>query len=157
MSGGRWWRRAAAAVAVFAVLYPLLVVVDAGPDPLRLGLLVVVSVAVLGLLRDALADQGASWTVDLDLPSVRHAGDPRLARYVNLVEAHLAARTDDAALRDRLRVLASQVLRQRYGLERDDPRAAELLGPDLTAVLDGPVRRLRLTDVDHHLTRIEEL
>jgi hypothetical protein len=42
-------------------------------------------------------------------------------------------------------------------VRRDDPRAAELLGPELVAVLTGPVRRLSPADIDRCLTRIEEL
>lgn len=157
MSASRWWGRAIAGGVVFGLLELLLVVLDTGPDALRLALLVATSVGVLGLVRDALADPGPSWTVEVEVPSLRHRGDPRLGRYVNLIEAHRAARTDDAALRDRLGVLADQVLRQRHGITRAAPRAADLLGPDLSTTLDGPVRRLGLADVDRHLTTIEEL
>jgi hypothetical protein len=112
---------------------------------------------VLGLVLDTLSEGGPTWTVEVERPSVREGGDPRLARYVNLVEAHLSARTADAALRDRLATLTDQVLRQRHAVHRGDPRAEALVGPDLTDVLDGPVRRLSPADIDRCLTRIEEL
>ena len=153
----RWWRRAAAGLVAFAVLEVVLLLLDAGPDAVRLALLVATCVAVLGLVLDTLSDPGPSWAVEVERPSVRDGGDPRLARYVNLLEAHRSARSDDAALRDRLATLTDQVLRQRYALRRDDPHALELVGPELAAVLTGPVRRLELAEVDHCLTRIEEL
>jgi len=157
VSAGRWWRRAGAGVLVFAVLEVVLVLADTGPDAVRLALLVATCVGVLGLVLDALSDPGASWTVEVEGPSSRTAGDPRLGRYVSLLEAHLSARADDASLRDRLGVLADQVLRQRHGLHRRDPRAVELLGPELSGVLAGPPRRLGLAEIDRCLTRIEEL
>ena len=157
MSSRRWWRRAGAGLLAFVGLEVGLGLAEVGPDPVRLALLVATAVGVLGLALDALSDPSPSWDMEVERPSVRDGGDPRLSLYVNLIEAHLAARTDDAALRDRLRALADQVLRQRHGVRREDPRAADLLGPELTAVLTGPVRRLSPADVDRCLTRIEEL
>lgn len=160
MSGlwrGRWGRRVAGGVVAFAVLELLLLFLDTDPDPVRLALLVATGVAVLGLIRDAVTDGAVSWDVDVERPSVRTSGDPRLSFYANLLEAHGSARSHDTALRDRLAGLADQVLRQRYGVPRDDPRAAELLGPELAAALDGPARRFSPTEIDRYLTRIEEL
>ena len=42
-------------------------------------------------------------------------------------------------------------------VRRADPRATELLGAELAAVLDGPARRLAPAEIDRYLTRIEEL
>jgi hypothetical protein len=153
----RWWRRAAAGAALFAALETGLALAGAGPDPVRLALLVTAGVAVLGLALDALSDPAPAWDMEVERPSTRAGGDQRLGLYVNLIEAHLAARSDDASVRDRLGALADQVLRQRHGVPRGDARAAELLGPELTAVLTGPVRRLSPADIDRCLTRIEEL
>lgn len=152
-----WARRLAAAVAVFVVLEVVLVLLDTGPDAARLALLVAIGTAALGLVADGLGDATPSWTVEVEQPSVRESGDPRLGRYVNLLEAHLTARARDAALRERLAAMADQVLGQRYGVRRGDARADELLGPDLIAVLTGPVRRLAPDEIDRCLTRIEEL
>ena len=157
MTRHRWWRRAAGGVVLFVLLEVLLRLTDAGPEPLRVALLVAMSIAVLGGALDALSDPSPAWDLEPERPSVRAGGDARLAGYVGMIDAHLASRTDDHALRDRLRVLADQVLDQRHGVRRDDPRAAELLGPELTAVLTGPARRLSPADIDHCLTRIEEL
>ena len=157
MSARRWWRRLAGGLVTFAVLYVALALAETDPDPVRLALLVAISAGVLGLVLDALADGSPSWDVPVDRPSGRDTGDPRLSRYVNLLEAHLSARSQDATVRDRLGLLADQVLRQRYGVPRDDPRAAELLGPDLVAVLTQPPRRLEPAEIDRCLTLIEEL
>ena len=145
------------AVVAFGVLYPILVFFDADPEPIRLALLVGTCVALFGLTFDALGAEEPSWDVEVDRPSVRETGDPRLVRNVALLESHRSARLPDHALRDRLAVLTDEVLRQRYGLRRDDPAAEQLLGPELTDVLTGPARRLEPAEIDRCLTRIEEL
>ena len=157
LSKNRWMRRLAAGVAAFVVLEGALVLAQTDPDPLRLALLIATCVGVLGLIFDALSDGGASWELTLERPTVRTSGDPRLARYVSLLEAHRSSRSQDTALRDRLRVLTDQVLRQRYGVAHDDPQAVELLGPELTTVLQGEPRRLKPAEIERYLTRIEEL
>lgn len=155
----RWVWRALGGLVVFGLLEGALVLAKTDPDAVRLALLVAICVVVLGMVRDALPEGTPSWEVVVERPSVRSSGDPRLGRYVNVLEAHLSARSHahDTTLRDRLGVLADQVLRQRYGVGRDDPRGVELLGPDLVAVLTGPARRLGPTEIDRCLTRIEEL
>ena len=157
MTRNRWWRRLAGGVVAFGVLEVVLVLADAEPDAVRLALLVATCVAVLGLVLDALSDGGVSWTLEVERPPAWERGDPRLAAYVRLLEAHEAARTPDPALRDRLGDLAARALAQRHGLARDDPRAADLLGPELRGVLAGPPRRLQPAEIDRCLTRIEEL
>ena len=157
MSLHRWAPRLVGGLVVFAVLEVVLELTRFDPDPVRLALLVATCTAALGLVTDALSDEVPSWDVYVEQPSVRESGDPRLTTYVNLIESHLTARTPGSALRDRLGVLAGQVLRERYGVPRDDPAAAELMGPELAAVLDGPVRRLDRAEIDRCLTRIEEL
>lgn len=154
---GRWWPRVAGGLAAYVGFGLLLVLIDADPDPLRFALLVAVCTALLGLLRDALNLGEPSWRIDVERPSVRDSGDPRLVRYVGLIEAHLSSRTPDHTLRDRLGVLTDQVLRQRHGLHRGDPAAAAVLGPELTDVLSGPPRRLSRAEIDRCLTIIEEL
>lgn len=153
----RWVRRAAGGAAAFVALEVVLRIAETGPDTLRLALLVATGVGVLGLALDALSDAAPAWDMEPERVSARDGGDPRLSLYAGLIEAHLAARAPDPALRERLASLADQALRQRHGVRRDDPRAAELLGPELTAVLSGPVRRLSPSDVDRSLSRIEEL
>ncbi len=153
-----WWRRLVGGAVAYAALEAGLVVADADPDPVRLAVVVAGGVALLGLLRDALAGGGASWDIEVEQPSLRERGDPRLRHYLGLIEAHLAARSADPALRDRLGVLADQILVQRHaGAAEDPPRRRELLGPELTALLHGPPRRLAPAEIDRCLTLIEEL
>jgi hypothetical protein len=154
----RWWRRLATGVALFAGLGAGSVAADFDPDPLRLGLVVALVVATWGLVLDSLADTGPSWTVEAAAHPARPPGqDARTARNLSLLENHVTARTADGALRDRLAALADLVLRQRHGVGREDPAAAALLGPDLTAVLDAPPRRLSRPEIERCVRRIEEL
>ncbi|WP_053205865.1 hypothetical protein [Jiangella muralis] len=62
----------------------------------------------------------------------------------------------DPALHQRLRSLAAARLR-RLGLEWDDPRAAEALGPDVHAALSAQTMRPSLRDVDAVVSAIERL
>lgn len=154
---GRWLRRVVGGLAAYAGFGAVLALIKADPDPVRLALLVATCTAILGLVRDALEGSEPTWHVEVERPSARDSGDPRLVRYVALLEAHLSSRTTDHALRDRLAVIADQVLRQRHGLGRDDPAAAAILGPELAGVITGPPRTLSRAEIDRCLTIIEEL
>ena len=153
----RWQRRTIAAAVTFVALFAVLALIQTDPDPVRLALLVAVSGALAGLGLDALEAADASWKVEVERPSSRSSGDPRLARNVALIEAHLSARGAEPALRDRLAQLTDRVLRQRHGLGIDDPAAEALLGPELRTVLLGPPRLLGRTEIERCLTTIEEL
>lgn len=157
MNPRRWWWRLVAGVLSFAALDVGFVLVDFEPDPLRLGLVVALVVATAALVLDALADPGPSWTVDVAHPARPPGQDARTARYLSLLESHLTARTPDGALRDRLASLADLVLRQRHGVGREDPAAAELMGAELTAVLASPPHRLSRSEIERCVQRIEEL
>ena len=156
MIARRWWRRLAGGAVAYAALEVGLELAQADPDPVRLALLVASAVAVLGLLRDALADGGASWDIEVERPSLRERGDPRLLQYLGLLEEHMAARTPAPALRDRLTLLATQALAQRHGT---DPVIDPVIGPGAEQVWlwDGPARRLTPAEIDRCLTQIEEL
>lgn len=157
MNPTRWWWRLGLGVALFTGLEIGLTLVKVEPDALRLGLLVALGFAVLGLVLDSLADTGPSWEVDPRRPVSLHGQDPRLARYLSILEGHVTTASPNAALRDRLAVLADLVLRQRHGLGVHDPGAIEWMGAELSGVLRGPPRRLSRTEIDRFLTRIEEL
>ena len=157
MNPRRWWWRLVAGVLVFAGLDVVFVVVDFEPDPLRLGFVVALVVATWSLLLDALADPGPSWTVEAVHPARPPGQDARTARYLSLLESHLTARTPDGTLQDRLGTLADLVLRQRHGVGRGDPAAPALMGPELTAVLASPPRRLSRPEIARCVQRIEEL
>lgn len=152
MIARRWWRRLVGGTVAYAALEVGLELASADPDPVRLALLVASAVAVLGLLRDALADGGACWDIEVERPSLGERGDPRLRQYLGLLEAHLAARTPDAALRDRLTLLATRAVAQRHGTEPGDPRVTGPVWP-----WEGPPRRLTPAEIDRCLTQIEEL
>lgn len=142
---------------MFTVLEVVFVLTELEPDALRLGLLVALGFASLGLVLDALADTGPSWAVSAVRPPSLVGQDPRLARHLNLIESHLTARTPDGALQDRLTQLADLVLRQRHGVDHRSPAGIELLGPEVTTLLTGAPGRLSRADIERCVSRIEEL
>ena len=79
MTRNRWGRRLAGGLVAFGALQVVLVLANARPDAVRLALLVATCVAVLGLVIDALSDGAVSWHVEVERPSTRERGDPRLA------------------------------------------------------------------------------
>jgi hypothetical protein len=60
-------------------------------------------------------------------------------------------------LRARLHELTDRTLLARYDLSADDPRAEELLGPDLRYVLTAPAHKLSPDEIERCVSRIEEL
>ncbi|MCW2794134.1 MAG: hypothetical protein JWO76_3232 [Nocardioides sp.] len=158
MNPRRWWWRLACAAVLFAVLEVVFVATELEPDALRLGLLVALGFATLGLVLDALADTGPAWDVDAVRPPGLTGLDPRMARDLSLLESHVTARAPDAALQDRLTRLADLVLRLRHGVDHRAPAGVELLGPEVAALLTGaPGRRLSPAEIDRCVARIEEL
>jgi hypothetical protein len=157
MSSQRWWRRVAFAAALFAVLELVFVRIEFAPDTLRLALVVALGVALVGLVLDSLPEVAPLWDVHTVRPVTPPGQDHRTSLYLRVLEAHLTGRNPDGALRDRLGLLADQVLRVRHGVGRDDPLAAQLLGPELTRVLTEPPRRLSRAEIDRCVRRIEEL
>lgn len=153
----RLLRRVAAAVLLFAVLYAAFTLLDFGPRPMPLLLLVVVGVAALGLMVDGLGRPGPGWTVDMVRPATPPGQDRGLSLYLRGIEHHLTAEAPDPALRQRLARLAALRLEQRHGVTGPGPHRDELLGPDLLSVLDGPVRRLGKAELARCVQRIEEL
>jgi hypothetical protein len=145
------------ALAAALVLYVGLELLDFDPDPLRLTLLVLASLAVLALFLDAFGGEEESWGVESQTWTPQPGQDLAFASYVRVIESHLTVDVPDHALRDRLAAVADLRLERRYAVRLGDPRAAELLGPELTAVLTGPPRRLSRAEIDRCVTRIEEL
>lgn len=153
----RWRLRVILGVVLFAVLQTIFTMVDFEPDALRLALLVALAMALLGLVQDALGDAGPSWGVDARRSFAPEGLDRTTARQLSMLESHLTSRTPDGVLAHRLSTLADQVLRQRHGLGVRDPGARDLLGPELSRVLDEPARRLRRDEINRCITRIEGL
>ena len=151
------------AVLGAAAAWLVLTLLHFEPDPVRLPLVIALLVAVAHLLGDALGTVEPTmqfWAIDAE-DSPRPAGsDARLAFLVRVITQHQVARHPDARLAESLAALTDRRLLQRHGVRRaEDPqRAAELLGPDLSRFLDEPPgRRVSLTEIDHHLQRIEAL
>jgi hypothetical protein len=153
----RWWRRVLTLAALVVLLYVVLVLTDFQPRPVPLVLLCLVAAAMAWTVFEVLEDDSLTWDIPIESTTWERARDPRYATYVRLIESNLTARTPDRAVQDRLAQIADRTLRLRHGLGRADPAAHELLGPDLAEVLDGPARRLPLTELDRCLTKIEEL
>lgn len=157
MSPQRWWWRVALAAVLFVVLSIVFVRVEFEPDIVRLGLLVALVVALVGLVLDSLPEVAPLWHVHVVRATTPPGQDRRTSLNLRILEGHLTGRTPGTALRDRLGVLADQVLRVRHDLGRDDPGAAELLGPELDRVLTEPPRRLSRAEIERCVRRIEEL
>lgn len=164
MSGRRWWRRATLTLGAYAGLLIAGVATDLDPDPVALLLVVGVLVLLGGALLDGLpsgdpvgAADHPTWHLD-DVRSEDPRGrDARTAVNLRLLESHASARVPDQHLRDRFALLAEQQLRTHCGHGLDSPGADELLGPVLTGVVNGPVRRLRRAEIVECVQRIEEL
>ena len=144
-------------VATYVVVLVVTRVLELEPDPLLLALTVALAAGFLGLTMVGLRNESAFWDVDATTMSAQSGHDARFAATVRVVDGHLHAREPDGILRDRLALLADRTLTLRHGIGLDDPRAADLLGPAVMAVLRGPVRRLGVPEIDATLTRIEEL
>ncbi len=155
--GSSWPVRVGTLVGFTAVLYVVLRVFYYEPHLVPLALLVTVCAAVGWLVVDVLGDLGPSWEVQASADSVGTGQDGRLSMYLRVLEGHLTSTAPDESLRDRLRQLADRRLMQRHGLDRIDPEGRERLGPELLAVVEGPPRRLSVTELDRHVHRIEEL
>lgn len=153
----RWGVRLVALALLVTALYVGFAYFDYEPRLLPLALLVTVCVATVWLVIDVLGDLGPSW----DVPQVVHVvplgQDARLATNLRILEGHVTSTTPDRALQHRLGRLADQRLVQRHGLSVEDPRAADLLGPELLSVLADPPRRLRVEEIERQVRRIEEM
>jgi hypothetical protein len=132
-------------------------IVDFGPHPAPLLLLVLAGLAMAWLVYDALGDTPVGWQVRRRTFAGTPGQDARTAGYLRLIEGNLTAAEPSPALRDRLARLADQRLRQRHGFGLRDPRSEQLLGPDVLTLLTGPPRRCSTRAIDQTLTRIEEL
>lgn len=126
------------------------------PRPVVVVATVAVAVAGGSVVLRMLAVQLGEWRRPQE-DEGHPALERRLAAYTHIIESDLAASHPDPLLRDVLRDVAQERLHRRHGLALEDPGAADLLGPDLVAVLRGSRARLRRRQLTDYLSRIEAL
>jgi hypothetical protein len=153
----KWWVRLLGGVLAFAGIEAGVLLIHGQADELRLALVVGLVVCALSLLIDSTPVEPAVWAAYTEQEGGLGRLDPRTASYLRILESHLSAREVDGALRDRLRELADQTLRARHDLALDDPRAVELVGPELRRVLTDQPFRLDPDRIERCVRRIEEL
>lgn len=138
---GRWTGRLLGAAALAAAGFGVLVLMDFGPRPVGWALLSAVGCALAWLVLDTVDAERPRW-----LPTLPPAADrvEESAPDQRVVDSHLVATEPGPALRDRLVALA----------RARDPGLAD---PELAALAASPPRRLSPAEIDHYLTRIEEL
>ncbi|MDO9456153.1 hypothetical protein [Nocardioides sp.] len=127
------------------------------PEPVRVVLLVLLVVAGARLLVESVSRVAVLWYPVPVHPPVGEGRDQVTQSHLRLLENHQTSRRPDAAVRDRLAVLADQVLTVRHGVHAHSERGRELLGAELVEVLHGPVVRLNPRRIDRVLRQIEEL
>lgn len=130
------------------------------PRPLLLTPLVI-SLCLLAWLLHHLLDTTAplpAWSPPQRVPRSARGEDPRFLRLVQTLENNRVARRPD----DRVQAQVAELAAARLALRHDvhlasDPRARDLLDPALLRFLEEPARRVRLSELDEHLERIERL
>lgn len=152
-----WLRRLLVAAAVVATTLAVGSFTGLEPEPLRVLLLGLLLVAGVGLVAEGLPRSTVLWNPAPTRPPVAQGRDPLTQAHLHALEDHQRSRRPDAALRDRLARLADEVLRTRHGVTATSPEGRALLGPDLDAVLHGPVVRLTTRRTSEVLRQIEEL
>ncbi len=152
----RWVVRALLFASGMVGLTVFAAIEDTRPRVLPTALFVGAGVAIFGLLSDSSGTEPADWAPALEYTSVSSGQDGGLAGNARLLENHLSARDVDPLLRARLLRMTDNRL-SRLGLSRTDPEVVRRLGPTLTAVLDGPPRRLQRAEIEECVRRIEEL
>ncbi len=155
--GVSWGRRLGVAVVVTVVLFVATSLLQLDPDPLALLLVVALVVAGVGLLGDAVTGRSVLWFPGSDHRPMARGRDGVTLAHARQIENHVASRRPDGELRDRLAGLADAALQTRHGVRLASPEGAARLGPDVAALLTGPVRRLSLPTIDLCLRTIEEL
>jgi hypothetical protein len=132
------------------------------PDPLLLALMIAVGAVLLWLYLDVSADAEVSqWPAMTEEPVRPPGEDPRLERLHRILTQHQSAHDVGDALHRTLADLADHRLVAHHGvsLRADPDRAAQLLGPELAAVVTQrpPYPRLSTDRIDVLLQRIEAL
>ena len=157
MTGARWWLRLVVLVASAVAVLWVGARLEMEPDPVRVVLITAAVVVLVGLLLDAVPPPAPGWRLEEAHVADFHRRDPRTAANLRILEHHLAMSKADSALRDRLADLTEQVLLVRHGEHPETARAYQLMGPELTAVVNDPPRKMRREEIEVCVRRIEEL
>jgi hypothetical protein len=152
----RWVVRGLLFASGIAGLTIFAAIEDTRPRVVPTALFVGAGVAIFGLLSDSGGTAPADWTATSAYAGTSAGQDAGLAANARLIENHLTARDVDPLLRARLARMTDDRL-SRLGLSRTGPGVRSRLGPTLTAVLDGPPRRLQRAEIEECVRRIEEL
>jgi hypothetical protein len=152
----RWVVRGILVAVGVAGLTVFAAVEDTRPRVVPTVLLVAAVVAIYGMLADTGGADPADWSPALEYPTTPAGQDSGLAGNMRLLENHLSARQVDPLLQGRLARMTDDRL-SRMGLLRGDPDVERRLGPTLAAVLAGPPRPLRRSEIEECIRRIEEL
>ncbi len=155
--GGRWWVRLAVLVASAATVLWLGERFGSEPDPVGVVLVSAAVVVLTGLLLDAAPPPAPEWHIEEPHLGGHHRRDPRTAANLRILEHHVAMPRTDAALRDRLAELTEQVLLVRHGEHPETARAYQLMGPELTRLVNDPPRKLDRDEIERCVHRIETL
>jgi hypothetical protein len=158
----RWLPRIAIAFVLWLAVAAIGGILGNHPRPGLLALTIGVGGAVVWLLLDVSGDaETAQWPGMVEEPVRPPGEDPRLERLQRILLQHETAHEVGDALHRQLAELAEHRLVAHHGvsLVADPERAARILGPELTAVVNqrAPYPRLSTGRIDVLLKRIEEL
>lgn len=154
---GRTVRRLVVGAVVALAAFVVTAVAGLEPDGVRVALLGVLLATGLGLVLDAVPRSGVLWYPVPTHPPLNRGSDQVTQTHLRRLEDHQLSRHPDAVVRDRLAVLADQVLQVRHAVGARSEEGRTRLGPDLDEVLHGPVVRLNPRRIDQVLRQIEEL
>ncbi len=157
-----WLPRVAIAFVLWLVVAAVGGILGNHPRPGLLALTIGVGAAVVWLFLDVSGDaETSSWPGMVEEPVRPPGEDPRLERLNRILLQHETAHEVGDALYRQLAELADQRLVAHHGISlvADPERAAQILGPELTAVVTqhAPYPRLSTGRIDVLLKRIEEL
>ena len=123
---------------------------EVDPDPVRVVLVAAVVVVLVGLVLDAAPGRRPGWRLERGATSPTSSRrDPRTAANLRILESHLAiaqARLGAARPARGPRRAGAAVAPRRA--PATTARACQLLGPELTASLTEPPRKLRREEID---------
>lgn len=139
------------------VVFVVLTVSGAEPDPIRVALLMTVLTATAWLVLRVLRTSVPSYDVERRVEAWPRGQDAGLSSMIHALENHLTSQTPNDGLRLRLVAATEPRLRRRHGVGLSDPASRDLLGEDLHDFLTGRRRRLKRGQLRRHVERIEGL